>query len=199
MGILMSARSAGIRLGREARRFARDGRATAAMEFAIIAPTMLAFAFGGMEICNSIAIERKVTSTARAVSDIVAQGISISDSEMANVLSAGKAMMHPYPTTGLKIRVSAVNIDNNGKATVGWSDANPAGDARGVNSAITINPALAVPNTQLILGEVAYDYKPNTPWGAIKSVWSFKYENNQFYARPRESTTVCRPPTVPCT
>jgi len=182
------------RLKRQVRCFADDQRGGASIEFAILIPVMLGMAYGAAELCNGIAIDRKVSTTARTVSDIVAQATTVSDTDMANVLNAGKVLLQPYPTDSLKIRVSAVQIDATKKATIVWSDASSTGEARKPNDVVTIPAALAIANTQIIWGEVAYDFKPNSPFGAIKAVWNFKYEDNQFFARPRESTgKVCRP------
>jgi Flp pilus assembly protein TadG len=173
------------------RRFAGDDRGGATAEIAIIMPAMLAFAFGASEVSNGVAAGRKVSLAARAVSDIVAQGKSTSDAEIANVLSVGKVLLYPYPDTTLKVRVSAINIDSNGQASVVWSDAVPASEKR-ANGAVTIPAALRVPGTQLIWGEVAYDYKPNLGAFTLLPTWSFKYADNNMFARPRESSVVCR-------
>jgi Flp pilus assembly protein TadG len=192
LGEPMQTRSRAFSFRRVPRRFADDSRGTAAMEFVIILPVILAFAFGASEICNLIAIDRKLTITARAISDIVAQDTEISDTEMTNILNAGKVILQPYPGGDLKLRVSAVTIDADKKATVVWSDADPPSEER-ANGAVTIPPALLIPNTQLIWGEVAYSYKPGFGAFVLKSVWPLTYENNQFFARPRESSSVCRP------
>jgi Flp pilus assembly protein TadG len=173
------------------RQFADDDRGGAAAEFAIIVPAILAFAFGVSEVGNGIAAGRKAALTARAISDIVAQGKSASDDEIASVLSVGKVLLYPYPDTTLKLRVSAINIDSNGQASVVWSDALPSSEKR-ANGAVTIPAALRVPNTQLIWGEVAYDYKPNLGAFTLLPTWSFKYADNNMFARPRESSVVCR-------
>ena len=178
-------------IARLARRFARDGRGAAAIEFAIILPVMAFVAFGTSELCNALSLARKLTVTARAISDIVAQSVAVSDADMLNVLKAGGVLLRPFPETTLKLRVTAVNIDNSGKATVGWSDAS-AGDPRGKDTAVTLPTALMIPNTQIIWGEVAYDYTPLP--SVIKPLWPFTYEGNQFFARPRDSSgKVCRP------
>jgi Flp pilus assembly protein TadG len=173
------------------RRFVGDDRGGAAAEFAIVTPVILALAFGASELGNGVAAGRKASLTARAISDIVAQGKSTSDAEIANVLSVGKVLMYPYPDTNLKLRVSAINIDSNGQASVVWSDALPASEKRG-NGAVTIPAALRVPGTQLIWGEVSYDYKPNLGAFTLLPTWSFKYDKNNMFARPRESSVVCR-------
>lgn len=174
------------------RRFADDSRGLAATEFAIIFPLIVALAFGAAEVGNALTIDRKLTLTARALSDIVSQGTAVNDTEMANILKTGKVLLQPYSDSDLKLRVSAVDIDADGKATVAWSDASPASEAR-AKGAVSIPAALLVPNTQLIWGEAAYDYKPNLGPFAIKPMWSFQYEKNEFFARPRESSIVCRP------
>jgi hypothetical protein len=174
------------------RRLADDSRGIAATEFAIIFPLIVALAFGASEVCNALTIDRKLTLTARAVSDIVSQGTAVNDTEMATILKTGKVLLEPYAESGLKLRVSAVDIDAEGKATVAWSDASPASEAR-AKGPVSLPEALLIPNTQLIWGEAAYDYKPNLGPFAVKPLWSFKYEKNEFFARPRESTGVCRP------
>ncbi len=55
--------------------------------------------------------------------------------------------------------VSCIGIDNNGKATVTWSQAmNGAG--RVVGSTVTLPTALDVPNTTIVMGETSYNYTP---------------------------------------
>ena len=181
----MSARSRIFSFRCLPRRFADDSRGLAATEFAIIFPLIVAVAFGAAEICNALTIDRKLTLTARAVSDIVSQGTAVSDTEMTNILKTGKTLLQPYSDSDLKLRVSAVSIDADGKATVVWSDASPTSEAR-AKGAVSLPTALLIPNTQLIWGEAAYDYKPNLGSFAIKPLWSFQYEKNEFFARPRE-------------
>jgi Flp pilus assembly protein TadG len=200
MVIQMRTGAAVTGLRRRGRRFVRDKRGAAAAEFVVIMPAIFALVLGCAELCNAFTIQRKLTTTARSVSDIVAQFPSIPDAEMANVLKAGEALLQPYPTNTLKVRVSAVTVDAGGQARVVWSDASSGAQPRSEGT-VTIPSPLAIPNTQLIWGEVAYDYTPLiSPFGVvIKPIWNFMYEekDNQFFARPRESDKVCRPPKVP--
>lgn len=138
----------------------RDVRGVSAVEFALVLPLMIGLYLGLTEISQAIAIDRKVTLTARALSDLASQAPStISNADMTNILNAGTSVMAPFVTTTLAVTVSAINIDSTGKATIGWSDTR-GGTARSVGSSITIPSALATPSSQLILSEVSYGYKP---------------------------------------
>lgn len=168
-------------------RMTRDRRGAAAVEFAVIAPVMLTIFFGTAEVSTGVAIDRKVVLTARALSDLVAQSMIVNDTDMTNIFSAASAVMSPYSTsTELHIKVSAINIDSKGVATVGWSKASNS-TARGVGSTVTIPSALAMPSSQLIWSEISYDYKPAVGY-FITGTMSL---SDQFFARPRQSTTVC--------
>lgn len=141
-------------------RLVRDVRGVSAVEFALVLPLMIALYLGLTELSQAIAIDRKLSLTARALSDLASQAPStISNADMTNILNASTAVMAPYSTGPLAITVSAINIDASGKATIGWSDTR-GGKARAVGSSITLPSALATPSSQLIFSEVSYGYTP---------------------------------------
>lgn len=138
----------------------RDVRGVSAVEFALVLPLMVALYLGLSEASQAIAIDRKLSLTAHALSDLASQAPStISNADMTNILNASTSVMAPFSTTTLGITVSAINIDSNGKATIGWSDTR-GGTARAVGSSVTVPSALATPSSQLILSEVSFNYKP---------------------------------------
>lgn len=172
-------------------RFVRDTRGAAAVELAIITPAILGLFFGTAELADGVAVDRKVTITARSLSDLVSQyDTLITNAAMTNVLNATTAIMTPYAASPLKIKVSAVNIDASGNAKVAWGDA--ANDtARNPNDTVTIPTALKIPNTQLIWSEISYAYTPTV----AKYITGSLTLTEQFFARPRQSSTICRVPT----
>lgn len=172
-------------------RMLRDNRGVSAVEFALIAPLMLALYFGAVEITQRLEVQRKVTITARSLSDLVAQSVSISDADMTNIFTAAKSIMTPFSEATLAARVSAVNVNASGEATIGWSSTSGDIAARATGSSATIPPALRIPNTQLIWSEISYDY--TSPAGHFVGTVE---ETDQFFAAPRQSSTVCRPPAV---
>jgi Flp pilus assembly protein TadG len=170
-----------------------DSRGAAAVEFGLITPAILAIFFGTAELAQGVSIDRKLTITARALSDLVAQSTTISDTDMTNIFNASSAIMTPYSATPLKGRVSAVNINAAGTtATVAWSSATANETARAVGDVVTIPTALKVANTQVIWSEVTYAYTPAVAYHITGSL----NLTDAFFARPRQSSTICRPPTV---
>jgi Flp pilus assembly protein TadG len=170
---------------------ARDTRGTAAVEMALIAPVVLGIFFGTAELSMGIAVDRKVTITARSLSDLVAQSTSVSDTDMTNIFNAASAILTPYSATPLTAKVSAINIDASLNATVGWSNALNT-TARTAGTAVTIPAGLKIANTQLIWSEVTYGF--TSP--VAQYITGTLTLTDQFFARPRQSSTICRPPTV---
>jgi Flp pilus assembly protein TadG len=140
------------------RTFQRDRRGVSAVEFALLSPLMIALYIGGVEISDGIGLDRKVTLTAGALANLSAQVSTISSSDMTDILKASSSIMSPYSTTPLKITVSCIAIDSSKNAKVKWSEV--SGGATKRSGTITLPSALSVANTQLLLSEVSYNYKP---------------------------------------
>lgn len=172
---------------RRVHRLVRDERGLSAVEFAMLLPLMLALFFGAVEISQAISADRKVSLTARTVADLLAQMPSVNNAEMTNSLNASAAVMAPYPANRLKVTVSSVSIDAQGKATVAWSDT-LNGTARAKGADVALPSALAAPNSSLIWSEVEYSYTPVIGY-VITGSLALK---DQIYMRPRLSQTVAR-------
>jgi Flp pilus assembly protein TadG len=184
------------RLARLVRRFGRNTRGLAAVEFAFIMPMMLVLTFGTIEISSGVAIDRKVTLTARTLSDLVSQGTQVTNTDLSNFFKLGSAIMTPYTVTSgiMTQRITAVNVDASKIAKVAWSFVGAVNGSSAtvttgyaVNTAIsTIPPDLLVPNTQLIWSEVTYTYTPII--GAV--VKSTLPLSDECFTRPRQSNKV---------
>jgi len=140
-------------------RFAHDRRGVSAVEFAFIAPALIGLYLGCAEISDGVAADRKVSLIVDAVANLSAQVTTISTTDMTNILNASSSIISPYSANNLQTTVSCLKIDANGKVTVAWS-ATLNGTARAVGSSISIPAALAVPSSQLLLGEATYAYTP---------------------------------------
>ncbi|HET9717524.1 MAG TPA: TadE/TadG family type IV pilus assembly protein [Pseudolabrys sp.] len=147
--------------------FVRDSRGVSAVEFAILAPLMIALYLGCVEISDGVAADRKVTLTAGALANLAAAWGSspgensnvISNTDMTNILNASASIIKPYSASSLVVTLSCLKIDAEAKATVSWSES-LGGTPRGSGSAVSIPTSLAVPNSTLIFSEVTYSYTP---------------------------------------
>jgi len=167
--------------------FARDRRGVSAVEFALLLPLMLSIYLGSIEVSQGISAQRKVTLTARSIADLVAQVSSINNADMTNSLNAAAAVMAPFSTDKLSVKISSIAIDGAGKATIAWSDAlNGSGRTKG--SSVTLPAALVIPNSSLIWSEVQYSYKPTLGY-MLTGTLALK---DQIYMRPRLSDSVTR-------
>ncbi|MDE2465909.1 MAG: pilus assembly protein [Alphaproteobacteria bacterium] len=177
--------SALFRAGR-GRRFLRDRRGLAAIEFALIAPVMILIYLGGFELTQGIALKRMVALTASTVTNLVAQYTTISAStQMPDILNASSQVLAPYPSSKAIVTISCITIDSNGKATVAWSQS-LHGTPRTTGEVMSLPAALDVPNTTILYGEASYDYTP---------VIDFLHHGDftlasSIYMYPRASSTV---------
>jgi Flp pilus assembly protein TadG len=167
-------------------RFRRDARGMAAVEFAMIVPLMLALFFGTIEVSEGVAVDRKLTLAARTISDLISQGVKATDADINNAFKMGAAILTPYSATPLQQRISAIDIDDKGNAKVVWSEAS---NMQPLKDAVSVPPNLIVNNTQLILGEVIYTYKPAVAFFMGKSGITL---TDSTYTRPRQSVKVER-------
>jgi len=174
------------------RRFATDRNGVVATEFALILPLMLTFYFGAVEVTQAVAANRKTTMVAHTVADLVSQVAQVGD--LADIFSAATAVAAPYSPANLTVTVSSVIIDNAGVAKVKWTETHNGAAQHAAGDIITLDPALAVPNTSLVIGEVNYAYKSMFGWVLKKEIYNL---GDKTYMRPRVSACVTRPPDYP--
>lgn len=169
-------------------RFARDERGVSAVEFALLLPLLVTLYLGGVELSQAIAIDRKVTLTARTVADLVSQVASINNAGLDNSLTAASAVLSPYPVNKAKVTVTFVWIDKDKNAKVEWSKS-LNGTERAKGSSATVPSALLVPETGLVWGEAEYSYEPAVGYvvtGTLKLA-------DQIFMRPRLGDKVIKP------
>jgi Flp pilus assembly protein TadG len=149
-------------------RFARDRAGVSAVEFAIILPFMLLLYVGSAELGEGYEIHYQVTDTARTVTDLASQYISLNSSTMSSILNASSKLLSPYSTSSMTVTVSQVKVQAN--ATTGtvyqWS-CSLHGTKRTVGSTITLPSNLQAPTSTiyLVYGEVTYPYTPSIGGG----------------------------------
>jgi Flp pilus assembly protein TadG len=149
-------------------RFARQERGIAAVEFALILPILIVLWFGGVEVTQALSVDRRLNNLGSAVGDLVARSKVVTWADINSIFDIAPGAMFPYCRTeaeclseGLGMRVSAVNMNSAGTAKVAWSRAQGT-TAYSVNQTVdTLIPAtLRVADTQIIVAEVFYTYRP---------------------------------------
>jgi Flp pilus assembly protein TadG len=177
----------GARWANGFRRLLIDRTGVAAVEFALIFPLMITFYFGAMETSHMLTANRRVTSVAYTAADITAQAISVSDADVTDIFSASAAILRPFSTTPLSIRISSVVANSSGVNKVAWSDGYQIA-GRAVNSTMTLPAGLTSPGTSVIVAEVTYQYSSPISQTITEDI-SF---TDTAYLKPRRAGQVAR-------
>lgn len=138
----------------------RDQRGAAAVEFAIIAPVMITMYLGLAELVQGLIAGQKMTHAAAVVGDLVTQNSQISQAQLDDNFTIVKAILAPYPTNTLAMRVTAVQVGTDLVPRVTWSKVNGTGyTAYATNATISGLPAVYKVSGQMtIMSEVKYSY-----------------------------------------
>jgi len=152
---------------RALKRFARDSKAVAAVEFALILPLLVLLYFGTVEAAQLYTVDRRVATVASTMADLISREQKcITTAKLNSYFNAATGIMQPYPTTSLKQVVSFLSVAQNGTVKVEWSKAFGTGaTARntGVTTAIgtqTEINKLARTKGWLVAAEIQYPHKP---------------------------------------
>lgn len=165
------------------KRFGKDRKGLAAVEFALIAPVMVLIFYGATELSSALDCNARVGRVSATVADLVAQSTSVSTTDTTNVFGAANAILYPFASSNAKIVVTSLVSDANNKVTVGWSEAQntPKRTTVPANIPASILPA----NSSLIYAEVTYRFTPAASFflGTVDL-------KSTFFAKPRRSSKV---------
>ncbi|WP_296816838.1 TadE/TadG family type IV pilus assembly protein [Brevundimonas sp.] len=135
----------------------RDRRGVSAVEFAMLAPVMVAFYFGLSELCQGYMAQKRVGHVASIIADLISQDEAVSSGEIADIFTVGATVLKPFSSTTLAQRVSSVTVDSSGVARVDWSRGSGM-TARAAASTVTLPSGLVGNGESVIMSEVTYDY-----------------------------------------
>lgn len=172
-------------------------RGAAAAEFAIMFPVLLLLLLGGFEISRFLLIHQKADKVAYTVTDVVAQSTSVTNAQLALVMSAAAQIMQPF-TFGANGRVIVSSVYQNGTnpPVVRWQYAG-GGTLSRTSQIGTVNGNATLPGgltlndrDNVIIAEVYYSYVPVFSGGLMTA--RDIYKNAIFKPRLGALTT---PPT----
>lgn len=200
------------------RRFRRDKKGLAAVEFALLLPVMITLFFGVVEVSQLLSARAAVTSAASVTADLVAQKDVITGTDITNVFKAGAAIIYPFPASDATFEIFSIVDNGAASGKVAWScklvgDPLDAGNpAKGTTGSTSV-PVDASGNTttggamikagnldangteqwggtgSVIIGKITYTYKSPT----YQIVSSSSTLINLFYTRPRRVASIAKP------
>ncbi len=191
----LARRSRALRI---ARKLIGDKRATAVVETALILPAALLTLALVLYGAEGFAIQRKVSSTARTVTDLITQatptlyssGSSVmTKAVIDNLLQVGSAVLAPYSAANMTMVVSEVLVNTGGlTATVQWSEPYYGGTARPANQVLTLPGTIGTgqAGNYFVLGEVYYNYTPLNFYMSLSPISLY----GSIYLTPRQSTSI---------
>lgn len=162
----------------------RDG--IAAIEFALIAPVMIALYIGLAEVSLLVTADRNVSHAASVTGDLATQVETLDTTEIENILQATLAVMNTSFTDSANITVDmrSFEVDGSGnKVEVGYaklgSGLTTKFDATGVNS------TLLNETSGLVVTRISYNY--NSPSREFVGTPTLA---ETFMLKPRKSATI---------
>ena len=187
------------RLCAPARRLARDARGVALVEFAISLPVLILLYLGAYVISDAITCNRKVTRSARAVTDLVSRYAAVSSSDLQTIMGSSAMVLSPYDSSIAQIRVSEVQVVDASTAKVVWSKSTTNWTALTAGNSVTLTTNLVPqamlpdktvtpnkPGAYFLMGEVSYPYTPQFGLGFISTITM----NDRIFMLPRLSDQI---------
>jgi Flp pilus assembly protein TadG len=178
-----------IGLPRITRRFARDARGVAVVEFALVVPIMLLMLIGAVEASRAIGMDRRMSLVTTMVADLVAREQKMTSADLTAIYKIVNQVMSPYDASSLKVSVIPVKASPSDAAQtkVYASTTNRPSHNGGAEpskcSSYSLTSALLPKGASVIVVETSYTYQPvflNYVFGA--ATWTDKA-----FATPRNS------------
>lgn len=202
MGMIDGTRRWAMRARHQIRRLIEDRRGVAAVEFAFIAPVLLALYFVTMEVAQGIESNKKVGRVASMVADLVTQQPEIERSELEAIMKIGNAIMYPYNRSVPSIEVTGIWIpdESSPEPVVRWSrkmvsNSFSAGDAKGTPA--DVPEKLKIRGTFLVKVSARLDYRPVITWTAeektslgLAAAFDRIPMKETYFLRPRMTTQI---------
>jgi Flp pilus assembly protein TadG len=135
------------------------GRGTAAVEFAMVAPLMIAIYLGVVELTGLLLVDRKIIAATQTVADLVSQESVISPTEVDDIIVAAQRIFDPYPSVTLTINIASVRFNtNSGAAEIEWQRI--VGNSNAGSTILTEAAGMGLPGEGVVIAYLTYQYTP---------------------------------------
>lgn len=164
----------------------RDRNGFAAMEFALMLPVMLGLLIGTVELGGLITLDRRVTSAAQTVGDLIAQERDLSLAEVDQAFVALEMIVGSFNTADAGATVYSVVMDDFGNVTVDWFESRWP---RAPTAVPELPPGLLQPGSSVVVTDIRYRYRPAFGGFLIDLVDL----SDTSYLRPRQTKFIEKP------
>lgn len=140
--------------------FKHDTRGVSAVEFALLAPFMIALYLGSVQLTLGLTADRKVSQVANSVADLVTQDDFITDADLVDIYAAADAILNPFDTAPLSLRITSIRMDADEEIFVDWSDGEGM-TPLDTDSLPELPDGLLAPMNSIIMVEADYVFSTN--------------------------------------
>ena len=145
------------------KRFGKNQRGVAAIEFALMFPAMALLYFGMLDLTNFVSMNRRVTAASSVVADLVTSNKDkIKTTSIDDYFYASYQMLRPVDKTKVKVDLYNFQVDgpSPGGAKLRWSRFSSGSAACGAAPQVSNLTPLMTKNNDLVVARVCYSYKP---------------------------------------
>jgi len=149
-------------LRKTSRDFKSDKSGVAAIEFAFIAPIMIAIYFGLAEVASAIAVDRRISHTASVMGDLATQTADLPNVDVEEVFAASLRVLDINDLNNVTMELSSYEMDDQnppqprliGTATFNAGQTLPAFDP------LNVDPRILNETSGVVVARIAYSYTP---------------------------------------
>jgi Flp pilus assembly protein TadG len=182
-------------------RLGRDRRGIVAVEFALIAPFLLALLFGLFEVSSLVRVSLKLSHAANNLAKIIAQQqppdqqdpAQVSQSQLADFCTGAGYALSPYSTGSLSAAVVSLTSSKGGTPTADWEYDAACAQKAGAYGATAASMAgsggyALTPSAgdSVIVVRASYTYTPILHY-VLGSSWTL---TQTAFSRPRSGATI---------
>jgi Flp pilus assembly protein TadG len=144
------------------RRFQRDEQGVAAIEFAIIAPIMIAMYFGLAEIASAISVDRRVSHSTNVAGDLATQTPEVRDGEIEEIVSAALRVLDVSDVSKVAMDMESFILPNAGDPpeSRGRIRVNNGAASLGNFDASGLDTKILNEDSGVVVTRMAYKYSP---------------------------------------
>jgi len=167
---------------------ARDRSGASAIEFAFLAPILLAIYVSSFEIATGYSVAQKTLKAAGTIADIVTRQEAVDKAFLSEMVDTAEATIAPSPAPGLKLKITGVTVDGSGNAKVLWSWDESGGTPYSKGSVVTVPDDMKKANSFLVRSELSVEHTMllffGSPAGSEASSRTITI-NREFFYRER--------------